>query len=182
LWERAGVSALHIEDQMFPKSCAQTHSVALASADTMCERLSAMLDARRNADMWLIARTDAMLCETAGEVLDRCKKYAAAGADALFINTPQSIEKFSYIARGLEPLNLPLIFNAVRSTHTPDVDDKTLHLLGVRVVLHPVAAMVEACQRMSEVYSALVQRQSVSSTQGLANLTTLIKRSALVDV
>jgi 2-methylisocitrate lyase-like PEP mutase family enzyme len=163
------------------KSCAQTHSVALVSADAMCERLSAMLDARRNADTWLIARTDATLCEAADEVLDRCEKYAAAGVDALFINTPQSVEKFSDIARRLEPLNLPLIFNAVRSAHTPDVDDNTLHSLGVRVVLHPVAAMVEASQRMSEVYSALVQRQSVSSTQGLVNLTALIKRSAQVD-
>jgi 2-methylisocitrate lyase-like PEP mutase family enzyme len=170
LWERAGVAALHVEDQPFPKACAQTQFARLVTTSEMSARISAMVDARLDSSRWVIARTDAMPVESLDMVLHRCIRYAAAGADALFINAPQSKVRLARLITGLAGLGKPIVFNAVRSTHTPLMTDAELHALGVRLVLHPVDALVEASRRMAEVYEALMRQVPVSSAEDLVQL------------
>jgi 2-methylisocitrate lyase-like PEP mutase family enzyme len=170
LWEAAGVAALHVEDQVFPKACAQTRGVQLASAAEMAERITALVDARRSKRVWVIARTDAMPAEPLDMVLHRCVRYASAGADALFINAPQSRERFMRLATELRSLGKPLVFNAVQSQRTPEMSDGELLDCGVRLVLHPVAGAVEASLRLGEVYAALAAGQVASSPGAFAAL------------
>lgn len=157
LWERAGVAGLHIEDQAFPKGCAQTGRVALVPAEQMVDRIKALADARRNRAVMLIARTDALAHEPPVQVAHRCALYAQAGADALFINAPGTRERFAAVAEPVQRLMRPLVFNAVRSPRTPAFTDTELAALGVRFVLHPVDALVAASQAMSHELPALVR-------------------------
>lgn len=163
LWESAGVAALHVEDQIFPKACGQIHRVRLTNAAEMAERITALVNARRSDRVWVIARTDAMPSEPLDMVLHRCVRYAAAGADALFLNAPQSKERFLRLAEELRGLGKPLVFNAVQSERTPVIGEEELAAAGVRLVLHPVDAAVEAAERLGEVYAALMRGQAASS-------------------
>jgi 2-methylisocitrate lyase-like PEP mutase family enzyme len=176
LWERAGVAGLHIEDQAFPKACAQTSDVVLASADEMARRIEAAADARARSEVMLIARTDALAHEPVDEVAERCARYAQAGADALFINAPGSRESFEQLAKKLRPLLLPLVFNAVRSRRTPPLRDDELASLGVRFVLHPVDALVEASRRLNEVYASLRQGEAPSTAESFLGLTAALSQ------
>jgi 2-methylisocitrate lyase-like PEP mutase family enzyme len=170
LWEAAGVAALHVEDQAFPKGCAQTSAVQLVSEDEMADRIQALVDARTNSGVMVIARTDAMAHEHPDLVAQRCARYAQAGADALFVNAPGPRERFAQIADNLRKLMLPLVFNAVRSSRTPVFSDEELASLGVRFVLHPVDALVEASRRLGEVYATLARGEIASSTDEFLNL------------
>lgn len=170
IWELAGVAALHIEDQVFPKACGQTHRVRLANAAEMAERISALVDARRSDRVWVIARTDAMPSEPLDMVLHRCMRYAEAGADALFLNAPQSKERFLRLAKELRGLGKPLVFNAVQSNHTAVFGEEELAAAGVRLVLHPVDAAVEVAERLGEVYAALMRGQTASSASAFNRL------------
>jgi 2-methylisocitrate lyase-like PEP mutase family enzyme len=176
LWERAGVAALHIEDQAFPKHCAQTRTARLVSADEMSQRLCAMVDARIDRSCWIIARTDAMPVEPLDSVLQRCLHYAAAGADALFINAPKSRPQFAHLAEALAPTGKPIVFNAVCAERTPTLGDAELHALGVRLVLHPVDGVAEAARRLAVVYRALMRRRPASSAQALRALARSIEQ------
>lgn len=170
LWESAGVAALHIEDQMFPKACGQTQAVRLTNAAEMSDRIAALVNARRTDGVWVIARTDAMPSEPLDMVLHRCMRYAAAGADAIFLNAPQSKERFMRLAEELRHLGKPLVFNAVQSELSPTIDDDELVAVGVRLVLHPVDAAVEAAKRFTDVYSALMRGEPASSAGAFAAL------------
>lgn len=170
LWEAAGVAALHIEDQVFPKACGQTSALRLASAAEMAERIAAMVDTRRSERIWVIARTDAMAGEPLDMVLHRCVRYAAAGADALFLNAPQSRERFLRLAGELQGLGKPLVFNAVQSARSPAIADGELAAAGVRLVLHPVDGVVEASRRLREVYTRLAAGEPASSSEAFAVL------------
>lgn len=174
LWERAGVAGLHIEDQAFPKACAQTGEVQLVSASCMADRISALVDARSNSALMVIARTDAMAQEPPEQVAERCARYAQAGADALFVNAPGSRERFAQLADRLRNLLLPLVFNAVRSSRTPVFSDAELASLGVRFVLHPVDALVEASRRIAEVYAGVARGETVSGAQEFASLSAML--------
>jgi 2-methylisocitrate lyase-like PEP mutase family enzyme len=180
LWERAGVAGLHLEDQVFPKTCAQTGDVLLASAEEMSRRIEAAVNARARSEVMVIARTDALAHETVDQVAERCARYAQSGADALFINAPGSRQAFAQLADKLRPLLLPLVFNAVHSRRTPSFTDEELASLGVRFVLHPVDALVEASRRLGEVYASLVRGEAASTTESFLSLTaTLSQRHRL---
>lgn len=178
LWESAGVAALHIEDQAFPKACGQTHGVRLVSAAEMAGRIAALVDARNNARVWVIARTDAIGSEPLDMVVHRCIRYAAAGADALFLNAPQSKERFLRLAQELRPLGKPLVFNAVQSRLTPAMGEDELVAAGVRLVLHPVAAAAETAARLKGVYGNLMNGHPASSTEAFGALAQALERRA----
>lgn len=178
LWEAAGVAALHVEDQVFPKACAQTQSVRLTSAAEMAQRITSLVEARRSERLWVIARTDALDSEPLDMVMHRCTLYAVAGADALFLNAPQSRERFMHLAGNLKHLGKPLVFNAVQSARTPVMSDAELSAAGVRLVLHPVDGAVEASRTLDGVYAALMRGQPASSAESFAALTLSLAEKA----
>jgi len=155
LWEEAGASVLHLEDQAMPKKCGHFTGKELIGAEEMQQKLRAMIAARSDPDFFIVARTDAMGVTDLDDAIRRLEAYAAAGADGLYVDAPRSIEQLKEIARRLKPLGLPLLFNMVRSGKSPFLTLKEAHELGFDYALCPVEpmlAMHKAVKDMMETF------------------------------
>jgi methylisocitrate lyase len=155
LWEEAGASVLHLEDQAMPKKCGHFAGKQLVSGEEMQQKLRAMVAARRDPDFFIVARTDAMGVTDVDDAIRRLEAYAAAGADGLYVDAPRSVEQLEEIARRLMPLGLPLLFNMVRSGKSPFLTLKEAHELGFDYALCPVEpmlAMHKAVKEMMETF------------------------------
>jgi len=133
-FERAGVSALQIEDQAWPKRCGHEAGRILASVDEMVGRISAAVDARIDPDLVIIARTDARSDHGLNAALDRAARYAEAGADVLFVESPESEAELARIAAELPR---PALANMVEGGRTPITVSTRLQELGFRLVIYP---------------------------------------------
>ena len=155
LWEEAGVSVLHLEDQAMPKKCGHFAGKQLVSAEEMQQKLRAMLAARRDPDFFVVARTDAMGVTDLDDAIRRLEGYAAVGADGLYVDAPRSVEQLKEIVRRLKPLGLPLLFNMVRSGKSPVLSLKEVYELGFDYAICPVEpmlAMHKAVKDMMETF------------------------------
>jgi 2-methylisocitrate lyase-like PEP mutase family enzyme len=155
LWQEAGASVLHVEDQVMPKKCGHFVGKQLVSTEEMCQKLRAMLAARRDPDFFVVARTDAMGVTDVGDAIRRLEAYAAVGADGLYVDAPRSVEQLEEIARRLRPLGRPLLFNMVRSGKSPYLSLKQAHELGFDYAICPVEpmlAMHKAVKEMMETF------------------------------
>ena len=155
LWEEAGASVLHLEDQAMPKKCGHFAGKQLISAEEMQQKLRAMLAARRDPDFFVVARTDAMGVTDLDDALRRLEAYAAVGVDGLYVDAPRSVEQLKEIARRLKPLGRPLLFNMVRSGKSPVLSLKEVYELGFDYAICPVEpmmAMHKAVKEMMETF------------------------------
>jgi 2-methylisocitrate lyase-like PEP mutase family enzyme len=155
LWEEAGASVLHLEDQEMPKKCGHFAGKELIPAEEMQQKLRAMLEARRDRDFFVVARTDAMGVTDLDDAIRRLTSYAAVGADGLYVDAPRSVEQLKEIARRLKPLGKPLLFNMVRSGKSPYLSLKEVYELGFDFALCPVEpmlAMHKAVKEMMETF------------------------------
>lgn len=146
LFERAGASAIQLEDQSYPKRCGHLREKRLVSAQEMAGKIKAACDARADAGTLIIARTDAVAVEGFDAALERAALYRDTGADVLFIEAPGSTTQLKDIARRLGA-GLPLMANMVEGGMTPMVDAKTLQDMGYALVIFPggvVRAMAHA--------------------------------------
>ncbi|MFN0027319.1 MAG: oxaloacetate decarboxylase, partial [Acidimicrobiales bacterium] len=141
-YERAGVAALHLEDQASPKKCGHLAGKVLVPAAEHAARIRAACAARTDPDLVIIARTDARAVEGLGPALDRARRYADAGADVLFVEAPQTLEEIAEVARVLG--GYPLLFNWVEGGRTPPVSLEQLRSFGFRVVIFPVSTLLSA--------------------------------------
>jgi 2-methylisocitrate lyase-like PEP mutase family enzyme len=150
VFERAGASALQVEDQAMPKRCGHLTGKSLISKDEMVGKVKAALDARLDPNTIVIARTDAIAVEGFDLAMERAQAYAEAGADMLFIEAPASQAQVEHIARSFAD-RLPLLANMVEGGATPILSADRLAELGFRVVIYPgalVRAIVWTAQRM----------------------------------
>lgn len=155
LWEEAGASVLHLEDQMQPKKCGHFVGKELISVPEMQQKLRAMIEARRDPDFFIVARTDAVAVTGIDDAIARLKSYAEIGADGLYVDAPESIEHVARIGRELKPLGKPLLFNMARSGKSPYLSVREVHELGFDFVLCPVEpllAMHKAVKDMIHVF------------------------------
>jgi len=118
LYERAGASALQVEDQTFPKRCGHLSDKSLIAKQEMAGKVAAMADARTSAETLIIARTDAVAVEGFNAAIDRAGAYLEAGADVLFIEAPQTEEQLTEITREFAS-KVPLLVNMVEGGATP---------------------------------------------------------------
>ena len=152
IFERAGASAIQLEDQTMPKRCGHLRDKVLISADEMVGKLHAALDARASADTLIIARTDAVAVEGIGPAIDRARRYAEAGADLLFVEAPQNVEQLETVTTALRGL-CPLMANIVDGGDTPPLPRADLDRLGFRLVIFP-GGIVRALARTAQAYYA----------------------------
>lgn len=150
--ERAGAAALQIEDQAFPKKCGHFAGKTLISAREMVAKLKAALDARDDANLLIIARTDVRASEGVDRALDRAATYAEAGADLTFVEAPVSEGEMTEITRRLA---VPHVANMVVGGRTPLVAQARLAELGFAVVLYANAALQASIRAMNEVLGSL---------------------------
>ncbi len=144
LWEEAGAAGLHIEDQVYPKRCGHIAGKEVIPAAEMVQKIKGALDARSSPDFFIIARTDAVSVTGLADAIARCKAYAAAGADALFVDAPESEHQLRTINQELKSLGKPLLFNSARTGKSPFLTEQRLRELGFTIVIYPVEAMLAA--------------------------------------
>ena len=155
LWEEAGASVLHLEDQAMPKKCGHFAGKQLVPAEEMRQKLRAMLEARRDPDFFIVARTDAIAVTGLDDAVKRLQSYAEVGADGLYVDAPESVEQLREISRRLKPLGKPLLFNMARSGKSPYLSLKEVHELGFDYALCPIEplfAMHKAVKEMMEIF------------------------------
>ncbi len=134
LLERAGASAIQIEDQASPKRCGHFEGKRLVSTEEMQERVDAAVRTRRDPNFLVIARTDARAQEGLDGAIDRAHAYLEAGADVIFVEAPQTLEEIKLIPSRLP--DVPLLFNVVEGGKTPVVPRTELEVMGYRIVLY----------------------------------------------
>lgn len=173
--ERAGASAIQLEDQVFPKKCGHFAGKAIIPVDEMLGKLRAAVDTRRSDDLMIIARTDARAIDGVDAAVDRAGQFLEAGADIIFVEAPTSVEELGEIARQIDA---PLVANMVEGGSTPIVPLDELGRLGYSVVLYANAALRSAQYAVSRAYAEL--RVSGISTNLLDTMATWEERQAAV--
>ena len=157
-YERAGVAAIHIEDQVWPKKCGHMEGKQVISVDEMVQKIRAAVDARQDPDFVIIARTDANAVYGLEDALRRGRAYREAGADVIFIEAPRSIEELRAIAQAFP--DVPLLYNWAESGKTPLLPLEEIHALGFKLVIFPVSMLFAATQALLDLLEALKQGQT----------------------
>ncbi|MEO0980070.1 MAG: isocitrate lyase/phosphoenolpyruvate mutase family protein [Pseudomonadota bacterium] len=159
LYERAGASALQVEDQTYPKRCGHLSDKSLIPAAEMAGKVKAMADARRSEETLIIARTDAIAVEGYSAAVDRAETYLEAGADVLFVEAPQSREQLTGIARHFEG-RVPLLANMVEGGATPITGADDLEEQGYAIVIFPGGIVRAIARTAGEYYQSLREHGS----------------------
>ena len=156
-FERAGASALQVEDQTFPKRCGHLSDKGLIPVAEMAGKIAAMADARASDGTLIIARTDAIAVEGFDAALARAEAYLAAGADALFVEAPRTGDELAAVARALGG-RAPLMANMVEGGATPIRSATDLEALGFRLVIFP-GGIVRALAHTAQAYYASLRAE-----------------------
>lgn len=152
-YELAGISAIHIEDQVTPKKCGHMENKQVIPAAEMVEKIRAAVQARSSDDFLIIARTDARAVEGFDRALRRAGAYREAGADILFVEAPQTKDEIAQIARAFP--NVPLLFNWAEGGKTPPVALDELKELGYRIVIFPISTLLAAANAVRAVLAEI---------------------------
>ena len=162
-FERIGVAAIQVEDQITPKRCGHTEGKQLISKEEMVKKIEAFHYAKQSEDFLLIARTDAIGVNGFKDAMDRARAYAKAGADILFVEAPRTIEEMKRIP---ELLDVPLLVNMVEGGgKTPVLPVKELETMGFRIAIFPTSAWMAAIRAIQGVLKELKEK---GSTNGFA--------------
>lgn len=152
--ERAGAAGLHIEDQVTPKRCGHFEGKQIVSKAEMANKVRAAVEARRDEDFVIIARTDARAVTGLEDAIDRALAYREAGADMIFVEAPRTAEELEAVAREVPS---PLVANMVEDGKTPLQPAEALERMGYRLVLYANLAMRAAVFAMQQALSHLAE-------------------------
>ncbi|WCT74465.1 isocitrate lyase/phosphoenolpyruvate mutase family protein [Sphingomonas naphthae] len=153
VYEDMGVSAIVLEDQVSPKKCGHAavtrEVVPVATAEA---KLAAAIEARRNPDFAIVARTDARLVEGLDAAIERGRRYIDKGADALFVEAPTSIGELETIGAAFD---VPLIVNAAERGKTPVLSPETYRDMGFSIILYPATLLLRMIGTFERTLAAL---------------------------
>ena len=152
-FERAGVAAVHVEDQSFPKRCGHFEGKRVVPRDEAVQRVRAACDARE--DLAIVARTDARAVTGLDDAIDRARAFAEAGADVLFVEAPRSREELRRVGAALGDQRL--LANMVEGGKTPLVPADELGEMGFDVALYPTTGQKAALRAMETVYEEILE-------------------------
>jgi len=174
--ERAGVAAIHIEDQEQAKRCGHRPNKATVSTDEMCDRLKAAVDARRDAKFVIMARTDAFAREGREAALERTAAYVEAGADMIFAEALYTLADYKAFTRAIR---VPVLANLTEFGLTPYFTVTELARAGIKMVLYPLTAFRAMSRAAELVYTAVrehgTQRAVVDILQTREELYAVLK-------
>jgi 2,3-dimethylmalate lyase len=152
-YERLGAQAVFFEDQASPKRCGHIAGKRLLTSQEMETNIRAAAENKVNPDTFIIARTDAREVYGLDEALRRGERYERAGADALFIEAPSSVDEMARIGR--TTFGVPLLANMLEGGRTPILPPTALEELGFRIVIYGISPLMHAVRAMQDVLSAL---------------------------
>ena len=158
-FERAGATAIQLEDQDFPKRCGHLDGKSLVPMQEMCGKIRAAVDTRRSWETLIVARTDAVAVEGLPRALERAVAYREAGADVLFVEAPKTRDELASIVAKLGN-GLPLLANMVEGGKTPTLPANELEAIGFSIVIFPGAIVRAFGYMASEFYGSLAAHGS----------------------
>ena len=149
---RAGAAGMFLEDQVWPKRCGHMKGKQVIALDEQLKKLRAAVEARQGGDFFIVARTDSRQALGLTEAITRGLAFKEAGADAVFIEAPESKEEMKEIAHQVPG---PLVANMLERGVTPLMGPKQLKELGFDLIVWPLAPLYSAAQSLTEVYTTL---------------------------
>jgi len=177
-FERIGVAAIHIEDQITPKRCGHLDGKEVISRAEMEMKLKAALDTRTDPDFCIIARTDARGVHGLEDAIGRAQAFAKLGVDAIFVEAPQSESELAEIPKRLP--DVPLLVNVFKGGKTPMLPMERLQQMGYRIAIYPSETQRAAIHAMR---SALTTLKRDGTTESIdASLTTFKERDKVVGL
>src|SRR5579872_4704010 len=147
-YERRGVAAIHIEDQVSPKKCGHLDDKEIVSREDYIAKIRAAVAAKRDADFMIIARTDARAVAGLDEAVARANAALDAGADMAFVEAPQTMDELAAVPKLVRG---PCLLNVVRGGKTPEIDLHHAQAMGYRLAIVPgllLKAVIGACDEM----------------------------------
>lgn len=175
--QQAGAAGVFLEDQVWPKKCGHMQGKRVIAAEEHAAKIRAACDARGEADLFVVARTDARQPLGLDAAIERCLAYKEAGADALFVEAPQSVEELEQIAAALPR---PLVANMIERGTTPHLTRSELEQLGFDLIVCPLAALFAAASAVRGVLSEL---RDAETTAGVyEQMTTFDELNELVEL
>jgi methylisocitrate lyase len=179
-YEKAGVAALHIEDQVFPKRCGHLEGKQVVPTEEMVIKLRAAVEARTDEDLVLIARTDALAVTGLDDTLRRCHAYIEAGADVLFVEALRNREEIERIVR---EVHVPLLYNFVEHGKSPLLPVDELQRLGFKVVIFPGSIMLAVLPLVRQILAEIRQRGTTEALlDRMTNVVELFETMGLSDM
>jgi len=151
-YEKAGVTGIQLEDQEFPKKCGHTPNRKVIPIEDMVTKIRVACDSRLNDDTLIIARTDSRTSLGIDEALRRGEAYAKAGADVIFVESPETEDEMTRIAGAID---VPLLANMVEGGRTPVLSASQLHALGFSIAIFPASGFLTVAQSLTSVYTDL---------------------------
>ena len=172
-----GVSGILLEDQEWPKKCGHFEGKRVIYTGEHVAKIQAAVEARGESNLVIIGRTDARAPLGLDEAINRGKAYFEAGADAIFIEAPQSREELVKIAEALP--NIPLVANIIEGGKTPQLSAQELQQLGFKIVFFPLSGLFTVTKAMTD---CLRQLKETGSTANLESLVSFQEFEKLIDV
>jgi 2-methylisocitrate lyase-like PEP mutase family enzyme len=179
-YEAAGAAGIQIEDQEFPKKCGHTPGRKVIPLEDMVQKIQVAVESRQSPDFLIVTRTDARTSYGLDEALRRGEAFAKAGADILFIESPESIEEMEKICASFDA---PLLVNAVEGGRTPVLSKQAYIDLGYQIAIYPGTGFMAAAQALHSVYGTLkATGSSVDVDVPLRDFMTLSRELGFEDV
>jgi 2-methylisocitrate lyase-like PEP mutase family enzyme len=177
-FERIGVAAIHIEDQVTPKRCGHLDGKEVVSLVEIEQKIAAALATRTDPDFCIIARTDARAVNGMDDAIERAKAFAKLGVDAIFVEAPQSEDELAEIPRRLP--GVPLLVNVFKGGKTPMLPMDRLEKMGYRIAIYPSETQRAAIHAMRNALATLKREGTTESID--AALTTFKERDRVVGL
>jgi methylisocitrate lyase len=160
-----GAAGVFLEDQVWPKRCGHMSGKRVVPLDEYLPKLRAALRARGNAPFHVTARTDARAAVGLDEAIARARAFADAGADAVFVEAPESVEEMAAV-RAAVPAAVPLVANMVEEGRTPLRSVRELAAAGYQMIAFPLTALLAATQTLGEAYTAVARDGTAAALAG----------------
>jgi len=161
-YEAAGACAIQLEDQEFPKKCGHMLGRRVIATEAMVDKIRVAVESRTDPNFLIIARTDARTTLGLDEALRRAEAYARAGADILFVESPESQDEMAKICRSVD---IPQLANMVEGGRTPVLTYAELQDLGYRLAIFPATGFLAAAAAVESVYNTIYDKQSTNEIQ-----------------
>lgn len=156
-YERAGVNAIQLEDQTFPKRCGHFDGKGVVDPVDFAAKVEAATDARKSEDFQIIARTDALATEGIDDAIRRANLYKEAGADILFVEAPTEREQMERVCR---EVSSPLLANLAAKGKTPSLSAEELAGIGYDLAIYPSDSFKSALKTIQDTYKTLIEERS----------------------
>ncbi len=175
-FEKSGVAAFHLEDQVTPKKCGHYEGKQIVSVGEMVGKIKAAVDTRRDANLVIIARTDARAVEGLPAAIDRMNAYLEAGADVAFVEAPQTVEEVAAIPRAVKG---PALLNVFEGGKTPALPARQIEAMGYRIGIYPSQTHRAAIRAAKEVLAVLKRDGDTARIED--RIATFVEREEAVD-